>query len=257
MKKKNLMMAFAIIFTAGISMVGMTACDSTEYFTYADAGKYSAGGANIESTITDIEIDWVSGNVNVAYGDVENVTFSEQAQETLSQETTMHYWLENATLHIKYAKSGIKLTNMEQPAKDLTVLLPASLVLNELEIDSVDANVTVTDLNVQDVEIDNVAGNIDATFASIHDFSVSLVSGNATMRFATVPKEGDYSNVHGDLTLYLPADTGFTAEMSKINGSFESEFDTIKQGDEYVCGNGANEYEFETVDGDIFVKKLS
>ena len=41
------------------------------------------------------------------------------------------------------------------------------------------------------------------------------------------------------------------------NGSFESEFDTIKQGDEYVCGNGANEYEFETVDGDIFVKKLS
>jgi hypothetical protein len=37
----------------------------------------------------------------------------------------------------------------------------------------------------------------------------------------------------------------------------ESEFDTIKQGDKYVCGNGANEYAFETVDGDIFVKKLS
>ena len=256
MKKKFLTTAIAAVLVAGISLAGMTACN-VERFTYDDAERYRVGATDVTGNVTDLEIDWLSGNVNVAYGEVETVMFSETSEETLTQENTVHYWLENSTLHIKYAKSGIKLTNEDPPEKDLTVLLPASLALKGLEIESVDANVVLTGINVDDVEIDNIAGNIDATFGTVREFSVAVVSGNANMSFATAPTEGEYSNVHGDLTLYLPAETQFTIEVEKLNGSFNSEFDTVKQGNSYVCGNGANEYEFETVSGSVSLKKLS
>lgn len=257
MKKTILTTALAAVFVAGVSLAGMTACKNDEYFVYDNAGRYTMGAANVSGNVTDLDIDWLCGSVNVAYADVETVTFSETSDKSLMTETTVHYWLENTTLHIKYGKSGIKLTNAETPNKDLTVLLPTSLTLDELEIESVEADITLTDLRLNDVEISNVAGDLNATFVSLKDFALSAVSGNATMRFETAPLEGEYSNVHGDLTMYLPENTGFTLEVHKLNGAFNSEFDTVKQGDSYVCGNGVNEYEFETVSGSVTLKKLS
>lgn len=257
MKKKILTTAIATVLVAGISLATMSACNNVERFTYDDAGKYNVGAASVAGNVTDLEIDWVTGNVSVAYGDVENVTFSEKSEETLTEENTVRYWLENSTLHIKYAKSGVKLTNENSPEKDLTVLLPETLFLNGLEIEAVDANVVLTDINAGDVDIDNVSGNLDATFGKVREFSVSVVTGDAAMRFMTAPTDGEYSNVHGDLTMYLPEDTGFTLEVSKLKGSFESEFDIVKQGNTYVCGNGLIEYEFETVVGNVALKKLA
>ena len=256
MQKKVFTTAIAAVLAAG-SLASMSACNNAEYFRYDDAERYKAGATNVEGNVTDLEIDWLSGSVNIAYGDVESITVSEISEETLTEELKVHYWLENSTLHIKYAKSGIKLKNGEQPEKELNVLLPASLTLQGLEIESVEANIHLANLNVMDVEIDNVAGNTEATFGAVREFSVAVVSGNANMSFATAPTEGEYSNVHGDLTLYLPAETQFTIEVEKLNGSFNSEFDTVKQGNSYVCGNGANEYEFETVSGSVSLKKLS
>lgn len=257
MKKKILTTAIATVFVVGISLATMSACDNVERFTYDDAGKYSVGASSVTGKVTDLEIDWVTGSVSVAYGDVENVTFSEKSEETLTEENTVRYWLENSTLHIKYAKSGVKLSNKNAPEKDLTVVLPTALTLDDLEINSVEANVSLRNIQANDVEIDNVAGDLDAAFDSLREFSVSVVSGDAIMRFATAPTDGEYSNVHGDLIMYLPEGTGFTLEVEKLNGAFESEFDTVKQGNTYVCGNGANEYEFETVSGNVAVKKLA
>ena len=256
MKKNFLKTAMAAIFTTGIALASMTACN-VERFTYEEAERYKAGSAKLTENVTELEIDWLLGNVNIAYGDVETVTFSETSEENLTVDMTMHYWLENSTLHIKYAKSGIKLTNKTQPAKDLTVLLPAALVLKELDLELVDANATLTDVNADEVEIENVAGKIDASFGSVREFSVSAVSGDANMRFATMPSKGEYENVHGDLTMYLPENNGFTIEADIFNGGFESEFDTVKSGNRYVYGNGASEYEFETVSGNVVLKKLS
>ena len=75
MKKKTLTTAIAAVFAAGIAIAGMTACN-VERFTYDDAERYRAGATNVTGNVTDLEIDWLSGNVNVAYGEVETVTFS-------------------------------------------------------------------------------------------------------------------------------------------------------------------------------------
>ena len=56
--------------------------------------------------------------------------------------------------------------------------------------------------------------------------------------------------------MYLPENTGFTLDVEKLSGTFESEFETVKQGNNYVCGNGLIEYDIETVSGNVAVKKL-
>lgn len=256
MKKNFLTTAIAAVFTAGIATFGMTACN-VEHFTYDDAERYKAGPANLTENVTELEIDWLLGNVNIAYGDVDTVTFSETSEEKVTADMTMYYWLENSTLHIKYAKSGIKLTNETQPSKDLTVLLPAALSLKELDLELVDANAALTGINADEVEIESVAGKINASFGSVREFSVTSISGDVDMRFATAPIEGEYENVHGNLTMYLPENSGFTIEAEKLASAFECEFDTVKSGNRYVYGNGANEYEFVTVAGTVTLKKLS
>ncbi len=57
--------------------------------------------------------------------------------------------------------------------------------------------------------------------------------------------------------MYLPENTGFTLDVEKLNGAFESDFETVKQGNSYVYGNGLIEYDIETVSGNVAVKKLS
>lgn len=255
--KKFWLLGIMAAFVMG-SAASMTSCDMIiERFTYDDAKKYSVGEASIAQSVTDLEIDWLTGSVNVVYGDVEHVSFSESAEESLTEAYTVHYWLENTTLHVKYAESGIQLTNVDVPDKDLVVTLPAALALNTLEIDSVAAKITLTDIKANEVEIDNISGNVEASFASVREFSIDGVSGNANLRFATAPIEGEYHNVSGDITVYLPEDTGFTAEVEKLNGGFQSDFETVKRGNEYICGSGANRYEFEMVSGKVSILKLT
>ena len=255
MKKNFLTSMISSGLVLGFILLSAVGCKA-ERFDYDNAKKYSVGGGSVTGTVTNVEIDWVAGDVNVEYGDVSAVTFSETSEDTIADDVTLRYWLENTTLHIKYAKSGLKLTNEKAPDKNLKVVLPSSLVLNELELDSVEANVQINGIKANEVDIESIAGNVNARLDGVRDFSVDIVSGNAELRFMTAPSEGEYQNVHGDLTLYLPEGTGFTLEVEKLNGSFSSEFETTKNGDRYVCGNGGNKYELETFSGNVSLKKM-
>ena len=255
MKKKFIATLVAAVLAFGL-MAGTTGC-AEESFAYDDANKYSVGTAELTGNVTDLEVDWLSGSVNVAYGDVSNVTFSETSEDTLSDDFTIRYWLENTTLHIKYAKSGVKLTNVDCPEKDLTVTLPKALSLTSLEIDSVDAAITVTDVSANEVEIETIAGNINASFDAVQEISLDSVSGNMGLSFKTAPKEGEFKCVSGNVNVKLPENTGFTAEMEKMNGKLFCDFETTKNGNVYTCGDGVNDYEFELVSGDLTITKLA
>ena len=257
MKKfgKFILFGLTAAVAVGTALAGMTACN-VESFHYDDAKNYSVGGATVSNTVGELEIEWLTGEVNVVYGDVETVTFSEKSDETLSKERTLHNWLDGVTLHIKYAESGIKLTNVKLPEKALTVTLPNALALNGLEIETVDADISVQNIKASDVEIENIAGSVTGVFDGVREFSVDMISGNADLRFLTAPSEGSYKNVSGNVTLYLPDGTGFTADVELLAGGFNTSFETTERGDEIIVGDGVNEYEFESVSGNVRVEKL-
>lgn len=269
MKKRKI---FAILAVACTSSMLLSSCMITDSLSYENADKYTAGGGSVEGVVADIEIDWIDGNVEIAYGDVGSVTFSESAKETLSKEYTLHYWLENTTLHIKYGEARKFISANNYPEKDLKITLPKDLALGELNIQAVDTNVKIDNITVDDVEIETVDGAVNAYLVGatreisvetvegditlnaneITHFDIETVGANVYVESVSAPKSGSFESVGGSLTLALyDGVEGFIFEVDGLGGNFTSDFETSKQGDQYKYGNGACRYEAETVGGDV------
>ena len=273
MKKR---IASTILAVACTSSLIFSGCAITDSLSYANADKYTAGGGSVAGTVTEIEIDWIDGNVEIAYGDVTEVTFSETSKEALTTEYTLHYWLENTTLHIKCGENRKFISASNFPEKDLKVILPASLPLNKLDLEAVDTNVKIDHVTIGDVEIETVDGAVNAYLGgitreisvntvegditvnadSIEEFDIETVGADVYLESVSAPRTGSFESVGGSFTLALYEGVeGFTVEVDGLGGNFESDFETTKQGDAYKHGNGACQYEAETVGGNVTVVK--
>lgn len=227
-------------------------------FTYDHAELYTAGGGSVSGTVTELEIDWVDGSVEIVYGDVETVTFSESSGETISDEQTMRYWLEGSTLHLKFAQSKRGVSTKSFPKKDLKVVLPKESILWGVEIEAVDTLVNLSGISVSDLDIETVNGNVNAYLVGTsQEISVETVGGDVVIESVVAPQELSFESVGGSLILGLTQTEGFTFEVTKLGGTFTSEFETVKEGKRYVYGTGVCQYEAETVGGSVSVKKLA
>lgn len=274
MKKRFLLASVLAACTASVALSGCS--DKTDILSYANADQYTAGGGSVAGAVTELEIDWIDGNVEIVYGDVENVTFSETSAATLTAENTLQYWLENTTLHIKFAKAKKLVSINSYPEKDLKVVLPASLALNKLDVEAVDTNVKIDNLTVGDVEVetvdgvvnaylvgttreitvDTVGGDITVKANAVSEFDIETVGAEVYVESVTAPTSGSFESVGGSLTLALYDNVaGFTFDVDGLGGAFTSDFETTKQGDRYVYGSGACQYEAETVGGNVNVLK--
>lgn len=261
-------------------------------YHYDDAGKYSMGGETLSmasAAVSRLEIDWISGEVEIIYHPEETIIFSETANQELDENMTMRYWVDGNTLRIKFAKAGDwKFNNIQ---KSLTVYLPEKLTLNELEIDTTSAGVIAQGIRAMNVEIDTVSGGIDISEAVVSDsFSADTTSGQVAVMFAeplseleigtvsggvqvsvskltefdidstsgainlsaeSAPKSGEISTVSGSVELILPETAEFRAGISTVSGQIESEIPLNKDGKYYICGSGACRYEIDTTSGNI------
>ena len=256
---------------------------------YDDAAQYTAGGASLSGPVTRVEIEWISGSVTVACHKENTVSFSETASRTMPDDLAVHYWLDGTTLRIKFCRSGA--WSLGWLEKDLTVLLPESLALEELKIDSVSAPVTVeaacaetmtlntvsgdvraTDCAVtrrmrldttsgeiaavlaeslEQMEVDTVSGRVEIGAPRIGDFDADTTSGSVLLTAAAAPEELDVDTVSGSVTLYLPENAGFTLEFDTVSGSFSSELAGRTLDDTFLCGDGAGDYRLSTTSGDV------
>lgn len=223
---------------------------------YANAANYTAGAGEAAS-VSSIEIDWIAGAVNVQYGETQAVTFSESTTAELSEDEVMHWWLDGATLHLKFAKSGYRANNV--PQKTLTLTLPQSFVLSELDIEAVSANVTVTGISVAKLDIETVSGNVTASgVTAARELDFQTVSGNVTADLSALPAEIDCETVSGDMTLMLEQTAPFYAEFETVSGKFTCAFgDPVKSGKKYTAGivGAPCRIEAETVSGNFTIRE--
>ena len=258
-----------LILSISILLVLLASCN---FYKYEDSDKYVAGGAEISSEITKLEVDWTKGDISITYHDKEMVAFDESANDELEEKEKLHYYLEGTTLHIKYAKSGIIPST--SPTKELVISLPKGILLNEVEINSVSADVkmeqpyfqnkipsleieTVSgdielDLmtGVQDITIDTVSGNINAS-SKADSLEIEAVSGDINFSCNNQLRECSISTTSGNVNLGLISTADFTLEKESVSGDFSCELEIRAQGNRYICGNGSGEYEIDTVSGDI------
>ena len=127
--------------------------------TYDRPESYTAGGGETTQPVERVTIDWYSGSVTVARHDGDAVAFSETANRTLEEGLTLRWRVEDGTLSLVYCQAGqVQLGDLE---KDLTVLLPEDLTLEELAVDTGAAPVQVSDIAAGAMTLGTGSGAID------------------------------------------------------------------------------------------------
>lgn len=232
MKKKALLLMLTIAMC-----LMMTGCININVGgNYEENEGYESGGATLSDGISEIDIEWVSGKINVIYDDVSQISFSEESEGKLDSDEIMCYKVDGAKLKIKFVKRT-KLVNFDGPEKNLTVTLPQDMVFEKLDIDAVSSEIHIEHSSlIKDISVDTVSGNVYAyLYGGSGDVSVDSVSGNIELNVL---------------------DEGFTAEFDTVSGSFSSDFEVAKTEDEFVYGDGNKEYKADTVSGNFRVNKL-
>ena len=71
---------------------------------------------------------------------------TERTDEGVPDEFRVHWWLDGATLHVKFAASGARMERYGGWRKELTLTLPETLALDDVEIRSASAEISAENL---------------------------------------------------------------------------------------------------------------
>lgn len=227
-------------------------------FDYDNANSYSVGSAEVSAEgITELSVEWISGNIDVEYYEGSTISFSEPQQS--NKDYTLRYTVNNNELKIKYCKSGSKI-GTNSGSKNLTIYLPQNLNLNKIDIESISSNITVDGISAYSTDFSTVSGNVNAS-GSFSKIDSESVSGNVLISCNAVPAAINGETISGDFIIALPKDIdGFSLEYDTASGSISTiDFDSftskrIGEGN-HIYGNGNTHIDFESISGSLTVSK--
>lgn len=238
------------------------------------SGEYNIGGGNISDPINTVEVDWVSGKIDIAVYDGDTTVIDENEIE--DEDYKLRYRVENGKLTVHSEKSGISFGVIKRPKKELTIKIPrayaenlralkinstsAEINLNGLtvsetaEIDTVSGRVAASDFNAASLECDTVSGDIKVS-GTIESFDLDSTSGSAEITTAVPLKKLETDTVSGNVTVTLPENSGFSLEFDTVSGDLNSELPLSKKNGKYICNDGSAKFEADSTSGDFKVKK--
>lgn len=230
----------------------------TDSFPAGKAG--SVGEVFDDVTIRKIKVEWVAGDIVIQQGTV--ASFSVDEPSNLDQGKKTSYEISGDQLIIKeYSESwnfslGINLNTFNSyPSKTLTLTLPESL--KELEIETVSSPVVMEKgVQVEDLDIESVSADVMVRGVSAKDIDLACVSGDLEVYLESAPKEISVENVSGNNTLYVPESIGFTLETESISGDTNVNMSVTNKGDLMIHGDGSCKIKMETVSGEMNVYRF-
>lgn len=151
-------------------------------YSYNNADEYKVGNASFDaSIIKHVDIDWLVGNIIVDKATDDKISFSENADESLSEDLKLHYYQTGNTLYIKFAKSTNKLS-FTSGKKDLYVKIPGNINLDSFYCNMVSANITLKNTNADNIHIDSVSGTIYSYNSNSRIVKFETTSGNIKVK---------------------------------------------------------------------------
>ncbi len=245
-------------------------------YSYADSDSYTVGGASVRADNVDsVEISWISGAVNVRVYDGDEIVFSESSTRGLDPDEMMRYRLKNGRLTLQYCAprtgwnpfSGLN-------GKQLEVLLPASLALSEMKIDSVSSGIDMdgSGTRVKKLTVSTVSGGVGLTGftadaliletvsgsqsaeGAFADIRVNSVSGSAGLRLWTMPDALRAESVSGSVRVILPENDGFTATLESVSGGLSTDFATMTGRKTAEYKGGGVKLRFDSVSGSVNIE---
>lgn len=235
----------------GLHVGGDAGSEPTEEFG-RDTGRgvkdgFALGGASLPvDGIREIEIEWIAGEVEIECYDGSEIVFSETSAEQLSERQTMRYLVKDGELEIRCCESK----TVQLPEKTLTVQIPASLIVDELEADVVSASLTARGVQAREIKLESVSGNICADGLTAEKLQIDTVSGIAEILRCDVARKLEIDTVSGNAAMQLAASaTGFTLKFDTVSGSVHCDVPVTTSRKSMVYGDGSLEIEMESVSG--------
>ena len=235
-----------------------------------DSG-YTLGGADVVQLngFRSIDIEWISGSVSVELYDGEGIEMKEALADGSAVSVPMEWRVDEDDSTLDILSQPQLLSVSEE--KHLTIKLPRSMVLHELDINTVSAAVSVdlTDedtLTLAELDVTSVSGAVSVNAANAAGISLSTtsgvisgsvrtqeleadsVSGGVDLTLDVLPTELDIETSSGPVTLTIPSGTAVSSlpvELRTPSGQFSSDIPVTHTKDA--------PWEFQTVSGDVTI----
>ena len=221
--------------------------------------------------VSEIDIDWYSGNIYIIPTDVDIITIGETEGDN-----PLVWKVEGNKLSIDFCEESIfggLLLGRTAP-KDLAISVPQNWQCRNLCVDSASSRLLVQDLTIRKVEIDSASGTSEFVNCTVEELNVDAASGDVrfegnldTLEFdaasasftATLhntPRNIEMDTASGNLDLTLPEDTGFTVRMQGIKHDFTADdFEIKMQNGSYIHGSGACRIDMDSMSGSVTLHK--
>lgn len=211
---------------------------------YDHPERYSAGDATLQQPISGISVDWVCGDVDIRYTDDTAVRIREEIQEgflPLTDSLRMRYYVdEEGELEIQYCGHGkYRYGDLKNIRKHLVVEVPRSTVLDDIDIDGVEAGVIIENVLSREVNVDGVKINVNAVYPDV------------------LPNEIDIDGVQCLLALHVvPETAGLTIGMSGIKPWLTCDLPSRMEGEKTIVGDGRCKVEADGVGVKLSIREL-
>lgn len=200
-------------------------------------------------------MDWSAGAVEIVYYDGDAIEFSETANHALKDSSALYYYVEDDTLHIRFMRGEKHFWDIL--SKTLTLRLPRSLALDELEVDTASADVKADALYARKVEIDTASGKVQVRADGITDsFSADTSSGSVTAELRGLRKI-DIETASGDIHLTAPGAVD-KVDLETTSGKVDAQLGTVREldietvsGTVNVSADAASDADVESVSGAV------
>lgn len=189
MKTLSILCAAALLLALGMNLLPL-----------AHAEQYNVGDAEISAAIRNLEIDWTSGAVHIAYHSGNTIRVSEKTTGLISEDMRMRWHLDGDTLRIEYDQPGFHLFSIIPHDKELTVTLPEGLHLEKVDIHSTSGGLFIPALWAENVKLKLTSGDIQAS-VSARNINCKLTSGGLELQVMSAAEEIEIESTSGDITL--------------------------------------------------------
>lgn len=224
-----------------------------------DISHYSVGPGSVTASIIDhIDIDWISGGVDVKYYEGDKIMIDEYDAKNkfIKEDDKLRYLVKDNRLYIAYSLNSLKLNifNFNSLNKQLTVLIPVEL--QELVIENVSAKINIEGIKTNILSINTVSGNITTDNIIVNKvITLDNVSSKLNIDCSNVPDKINIATVSGNIQLSIPENEGFTMNYTSVSGHLYSDFQYTFNKKTYTYKNGGADINISSVSGDLSILK--
>ena len=197
------------------------------YYTWSFAdGGFTSGNATITDEVENIDINWTSGSVTVAYHDADTVILEETSDRPIDGDDRMRWKIEGTTLVVEYNTPA--LFRFFSPTKALTVTLPRGKSLKKAGIIATSADIHVPELSAEEIALGSTSGDVEAAVTAPVVYGEST-SGDVTLKVTGRTDRVKMGSTSGRLNLTL--EEAEKAELGTTSGGIRLEAGKVKQAD--------------------------